>query len=96
MDYDHRRVTALSERFLGHVMGMLTHIIRNGDPALNYPLIMLSFKIEEASSYHHAHLLHLQENHQMKKIVLVVPPEGLRVSVRTSNFHEALRSRVVT
>ncbi|CAG7820670.1 unnamed protein product, partial [Allacma fusca] len=51
LEYDHKRVSYLSKRFLGQVVGKLTHIVRNGDPEQTYPgCVNLSFAYVEGES----------------------------------------------
>lgn len=49
--YDHKRVTELSNRLVNGIAAGLTHVIRNGDPDHSYPgCVNLSFAFVEGES----------------------------------------------
>lgn len=51
MEYDRKRITALSERLISKIMSNATHVIRNGDPEATYPgCVNLSFAFVEGES----------------------------------------------
>ncbi|CAE1300188.1 iscS [Acanthosepion pharaonis] len=51
MEYDHKRITGLSERLISKIMSNATHVIRNGDPESTYPgCVNLSFAFVEGES----------------------------------------------
>lgn len=51
MEYDHKRVEALSERLVNGIMSQVPDVIRNGDPKVNYPgCVNLSFSYVEGES----------------------------------------------
>ncbi|XP_078364788.1 cysteine desulfurase-like isoform X2 [Oculina patagonica] len=51
MEYDHKRVTELSNRLVNTITANLTHVIRNGDPEHSYPgCVNLSFAFVEGES----------------------------------------------
>lgn len=51
MEYDHKRVTELSDRLVNGITAGLTHVIRNGDPDQSYPgCVNLSFAFVEGES----------------------------------------------
>lgn len=51
LEYDHKRVTELSNRLVNGITSGLTHVIRNGDPDQSYPgCVNLSFAFVEGES----------------------------------------------
>lgn len=51
LEYDHKRVTELSNRLVNGIAAGLTHVIRNGDPDHSYPgCVNLSFAFVEGES----------------------------------------------
>ncbi|XP_027039704.1 cysteine desulfurase, mitochondrial-like isoform X4 [Pocillopora damicornis] len=51
LEYDHKRVTELSNRLVNGITDGLTHVIRNGDPDHSYPgCVNLSFAFVEGES----------------------------------------------
>ncbi|XP_020619635.1 cysteine desulfurase, mitochondrial-like isoform X2 [Orbicella faveolata] len=51
LEYDHKRVTELSNRLVNGIAAGLTHVIRNGDPEHSYPgCVNLSFAFVEGES----------------------------------------------
>lgn len=51
LEYDHKRVTELSDRLVNGISAGLTHVIRNGDPDHSYPgCVNLSFAFVEGES----------------------------------------------
>lgn len=51
LEYDHKRVTELSNRLVNGITDGLTHVIRNGDPDHTYPgCVNLSFAFVEGES----------------------------------------------
>lgn len=51
MEYDHRRITALSTRLIDRITSRVPHVIRNGDPEHSYPgCVNLSFAFVEGES----------------------------------------------
>lgn len=51
LQYDHKRVTELSNRLLNGIAAGLTHVVRNGDPDHSYPgCVNLSFAFVEGES----------------------------------------------
>ncbi|XP_063955755.1 cysteine desulfurase-like [Lytechinus pictus] len=51
MEYDHKRISALSERLINKITGELPDVIRNGDPNETYPgCVNLSFAYVEGES----------------------------------------------
>ena len=51
LQYDHKRVTELSDRLVNGITAGLTHVIRNGDPDQSYPgCVNLSFAFVEGES----------------------------------------------
>ncbi|XP_041464062.1 cysteine desulfurase, mitochondrial-like [Lytechinus variegatus] len=51
MEYDHKRISALSERLINKITGELPDVIRNGDPDETYPgCVNLSFAYVEGES----------------------------------------------
>ncbi|KAH1012528.1 hypothetical protein HUJ05_011673 [Dendroctonus ponderosae] len=51
MEYDHARITRLSQRLMNVIFSELSHVIRNGDPVHTYPgCINLSFAYVEGES----------------------------------------------
>ncbi|CAH1779981.1 unnamed protein product, partial [Owenia fusiformis] len=51
MEYDHKRISALSKRLIDKCMSNMTHVIRNGDPEHTYPgCVNLSFAYVEGES----------------------------------------------
>ena len=51
MQYDHKRVTELSNRLVNGIAAGLTHVVRNGDPDQSYPgCVNLSFAFVEGES----------------------------------------------
>eukprot|EP00124_Ichthyophonus_hoferi_P000193 Ihof_evm30s6 gene=Ihof_evmTU30s6 len=51
MAYDHKRITALSNRLVHGITSQLSHVIRNGDPVRTYPgCVNLSFAYVEGES----------------------------------------------
>lgn len=48
MEYDHGRISDLSNRLVGRITSKLTHVVRNGDPEHSYPgCVNLSFAFVE-------------------------------------------------
>lgn len=51
LQYDHKRVTELSNRLVNGIAAGLTHVVRNGDPDHSYPgCVNLSFAFVEGES----------------------------------------------
>ncbi|TPX73742.1 cysteine desulfurase [Chytriomyces confervae] len=51
MDYDHKRISKLSQRLIEGITSKVTHVIRNGDPVATYPgCVNLSFAYVEGES----------------------------------------------
>ncbi|XP_035665624.1 cysteine desulfurase, mitochondrial-like isoform X1 [Branchiostoma floridae] len=51
MEYDHKRITALSERLINKIMSALPQVVRNGDSEQTYPgCVNLSFAYVEGES----------------------------------------------
>ena len=51
LQYDHKRVTELSNRLVNGIAAGLTHVVRNGDPDQSYPgCVNLSFAFVEGES----------------------------------------------
>ncbi|XP_033753931.1 cysteine desulfurase, mitochondrial-like [Pecten maximus] len=51
MEYDHKRITALSNRLINRLQSALPQVIRNGDPERSYPgCVNLSFAFVEGES----------------------------------------------
>lgn len=51
LQYDHKRVTELSNRLVNGIASGLTHVVRNGDPDHSYPgCVNLSFAFVEGES----------------------------------------------
>ncbi|XP_022106634.1 cysteine desulfurase, mitochondrial-like [Acanthaster planci] len=51
MEYDHKRISALSERLISKVTGQVSDVIQNGDPEQRYPgCVNLSFAYIEGES----------------------------------------------
>nr|CAH0112340.1 unnamed protein product [Daphnia galeata] len=51
LEYDHARISKLSQRLIDQISSSLTHVIRNGDPEHSYPgCVNLSFAYVEGES----------------------------------------------
>jgi len=51
MDYDHKRISQLSERLINSITSKLEHVVRNGDSVKSYPgCVNLSFAYVEGES----------------------------------------------
>ncbi|XP_060076404.1 cysteine desulfurase-like [Ylistrum balloti] len=51
MEYDHKRITALSNRLINRIQSALPQVVRNGDPERSYPgCVNLSFAFVEGES----------------------------------------------
>ncbi|XP_045191621.2 cysteine desulfurase-like [Mercenaria mercenaria] len=51
MEYDHRRISSLSQRLIDRITEKVPHVIRNGDPEKTYPgCVNLSFAFVEGES----------------------------------------------
>ncbi|RWS02195.1 cysteine desulfurase: mitochondrial-like isoform X2 [Dinothrombium tinctorium] len=51
LEYDHKRITALSKRLVNRIMSQLTNVVINGDPDHTYPgCVNLSFAFVEGES----------------------------------------------
>ncbi|KAJ3143756.1 cysteine desulfurase [Irineochytrium annulatum] len=51
MEYDHKRIKALSDRLIKGITSKVDHVIRNGDPNASYPgCVNLSFEYVEGES----------------------------------------------